>query len=72
MIVSSLLTFLFYILSILFLRSYFDIQYLQWHFFMKVLAITLLSWLPLHMIKCMMMRCDPSEQLKILRQENTN
>jgi hypothetical protein len=69
MFVASLLTFACYILSISFLRSYFDTSYLSWHFFLKVLAITLLSWLPLHILKCLVNRCDPTEQQKILRQE---
>ncbi len=50
MVLSSLLTFACYICSIVFLRSYFDTSYLNWQFFMKVLAITLLSWLPLHLV----------------------
>jgi hypothetical protein len=69
MFISSLLTFACYILSIVLLRSYFDTSYLTWQFFLKVLAITLLSWLPLHLLKCVVMRLDPTEQQKILRQE---
>lgn len=61
MIVSSLLTFVFYILSIAFLRTYFDTSYLTWKFFLKVLAITLLSWMPLHVVKLLIGRCDPTE-----------
>jgi hypothetical protein len=69
MIIASFLTFGCYILSISVLRSYFDTSYLSWHFFLRVLAITLLSWLPLHILKCLLNRCDPTEQQKIYRQE---
>jgi phospholipid-translocating ATPase len=72
MIVSSLLTFACYILSISLMRSYFDTSYLSWRFFLKVLAITLLSWLPLHLVKCLIERFDPTEQQKILKQEKSN
>ena len=71
MVVSSLGTFACYIMSISFLRAYFDTSYLSWEFFLKVLAITLLSWMPLHMIKCLLSRFDPTEQEKILKQEKS-
>ena len=61
MFISSVLTFACYIASIVLLRSYFDTSYLTWRFFLKVLAITLLSWLPLHIVKCLIMRFDPTE-----------
>lgn len=67
MVVSALGTFACYICSIAFLRSYFDTSYLSWQFFLKVIAITLLSWLPLHLAKCIIGRCDPTEQEKIMR-----
>ena len=69
MIVSSVLTFVIYILSIALLREYFDTSYITWAFVVKVLTITLISWLPLHMIKWLMSKIDPTEQQKILRQE---
>lgn len=47
MIISSVLTFGCYIMSIAFLRTYFDTSYLNWKFFLKVIALTLLSWVPL-------------------------
>ena len=69
MIVSSVLTFVIYIMSIALLREYFDTSYITWAFVVKVLAITLLSWLPLHLIKCLITKIDPTEQQKILKQE---
>lgn len=70
MIVSSVFTFVVYILSIALLRSYFDTSYITWQFVLKVLAITLLSWLPLHVAKWIIMKIDPTEQQKIMRQEH--
>lgn len=61
MIVSSVFTFVIYILSIALLRSYFDTSYITWQFVLKVLAITLLSWLPLHVAKWIIMKIDPTE-----------
>jgi hypothetical protein len=72
MVISSILTFCCYIASITLLRSYFDTSQMTWRFFMKVLAITLLSWMPLHIVKCIIMRLDPTEQQKILKQEMQN
>ena len=69
MIVSSVITFVIYILSIALLREYFDTSYITWAFILKVLAITVLSWLPLHLTSWIIMKCDPTEQQKILKQE---
>lgn len=48
MVTSSVLTFLVYILSIALLREYFDTSYITWEFIMKVVILTVASWLPLH------------------------
>ncbi|TNV85311.1 hypothetical protein FGO68_gene5532 [Halteria grandinella] len=69
MIVSSVLTFVIYILSIALLREYFDTSYITWAFVVKVLLITVLSWLPLHLTKWLIYKIDPTEQQKILNQE---
>lgn len=61
MIVSSVLTFMMYIMSIALLRSYFDTSYITWIFMAKVLCITLISWLPLHILKVIVEKIDPSE-----------
>jgi hypothetical protein len=61
MIVSSVLTFAIYILSIALLREYFDTSYITWSFVLKVLAITLVSWVPLHLTKWIIMKIDPTE-----------
>jgi phospholipid-translocating ATPase len=69
MIVSSVFTFVVYFLSIVLLRSYFDTSYITWMFVVKVIAITILSWFPLHLVKWIIRKLDPSEQDKIMKQE---
>jgi hypothetical protein len=63
--VSSVLTFLIYILSIALLREYFDTSYITWAFVLKVLVITVMSWLPLHVVQWCIKKIDPSEEQKI-------
>lgn len=69
-IVSSVITFLMYILSIALMRSYFNTSYLTFTFFVKVFLITLASWMPLHFFKILKTKIDPDEHQKIMRNEN--
>lgn len=66
MIVSSLLTFIVYFLSIVLLRQYFDASYITGIFFLKVLAIVAIAWGPPHVFKVIYERCDPSDHKKIM------
>ena len=50
MVVSSILTFIVYFMSIGLLRSYFNTSYVTWNFVLKVLAVTFVSWAPLHIV----------------------
>ena len=50
MVVSSVLTLFIYIFSFSLLSVYFQTSYITWEFVLKVLAITLASWLPLHLV----------------------
>jgi len=70
MIVSSILTFIIYFMSIALFRSYFDTSYITWLFVTKVVAITLASWAPLHLARIIYDCCDPSEHQKIMRQNH--
>jgi phospholipid-translocating ATPase len=70
MVVSSILTFFVYFASIGFLRSYFNTAYITWDFVIKVLIITFASWAPLHLCRMICDYCDPSEQLKIMKQNH--
>ena len=70
MIISSVLTFIIYFMSIGLLRSYFDTSYITWTFVCKVFAITLASWAPLHLARKIYDCCDPSEHQKIMKQDH--
>ena len=61
MIISSVLTFIIYFMSIGLLRSYFDVSYIDWTFVCKVFALTIASWAPLHLFRRIYEWCDPSE-----------
>ena len=70
MVVSSILTFIIYFMSIGLLRSYFNTSYITWNFVLKVLAITVASWAPLHIARLIMDCLDPSEHMKIMKQNH--
>ena len=67
MVISSILTFLIYFMSIGLFRGYFDTSYITWTFVMKVCLVTLASWAPLHLARRIYDFCDPSEHQKIMR-----
>ena len=69
MITSSVCTFMIYILSIALLREYFDTSYITWEFMMKVVALTAVGWIPMHVIKVIVYKIDPPEHLKIMKQD---
>lgn len=54
-----------YFMSILLLREYFDIGYINLTFIMKVGAITMITWLPLHLFYGLAELIDPSEHKKV-------
>ena len=51
MVVSSVLTLVTYIISIALLPVYFQTSYITWEFVLKVLCITLASWLPIYIVQ---------------------
>jgi len=68
-LISSILTLFIYILSIALLPEYFDTSYIEWMFVVKVLMITVVSWMPLHLVHCIVDKVDPSEFQKIMKEE---
>jgi len=52
-------------MSILLLKEYFDTSFIDLLFVMKIFAITIITWLPLHLIYFVTEQCDPSEHKKI-------
>ncbi len=51
--------------SILFFRNYFDTSAINEQFLMKVMIITAICWLPIHLIKRIGDRISPSEEDKL-------
>jgi len=70
MVVSSILTFIVYFMSIGLLRSYFNTSYITWDFVIKVFAVVIISWAPLHLARLVFDCIDPSEHVKIMRQNH--
>lgn len=70
MVISSIMTFIIYFMSIGLLRSYFDTSYVTWTFVVKVLLLTFASWAPLHLARLIYDFIDPSEHQKIMAQNH--
>jgi len=66
---ASILTGVMYILSIALLRTYFDTSYITWTFVLQVIAVSMLSWMPLHLVKCIFQKIQPTEERKIMKQD---
>ena len=67
MVLTMLITLIIYIASIVIFRSYFEVSYIDWQFIAKVSILTLLCWLPLHLLKMILVRCDPNQEQKIMK-----
>ncbi len=65
MFLIQLATLVVYFMSIVILQEYFDTSFIDSMFVIKILAITLITWLPLHFLYAITEACDPSEQKKI-------
>lgn len=64
--ISQVITGIIYLLSMFALKSYFDLGYLfSIEFIGRVIAITLISWMPLHLIKVLMTLIDPADYRKV-------
>ena len=55
-----------YFMSIVLLKEYFDTSFIDHLFFVKIAAITLITWAPLHFLYFISEQCDPSEHKKIM------
>lgn len=55
-----------YFMSIVLLREYFDTSFIDTIFIAKILAITLITWAPLHFLYFVSEACDPSEHRKVM------
>jgi phospholipid-translocating ATPase len=55
-----------YFMSILFMKQYFDVSYMDEIFFVKVFAIVAVTWLPMHMLYFLLDYLDPSEHRRVM------
>jgi len=69
MILSIIFTVFIYIASIVFFRNYFDTSYIDMEFMLKTLILTGVSWLPVHIIKMLIERLDPSQEAKVQKNQ---
>lgn len=54
-----------YFISVILLREYFDLHYLDFTFVLKVCFITLVSWLPFQIVYYLINIFDPSDNQKV-------
>ena len=66
MLISQILSLFLYFYTIMLLNNVFDLSYLTWAFLWKIIVITLMSWLPLHLLKLLIRRIDPTDYEKIM------
>ena len=68
MVLSIIITLVTYIGSIVVFRQYFQVSYIDGPFLLKVILLTLVTWLPLQVFKKVMERCDPTQEQKIMQE----
>lgn len=68
MIAAQTCSIIIYFSSILFLNSIFNVKFMGLDFIIKILIITLISWLPLHLLKIFLRWFDPTDYEKIRNQ----
>jgi|JI6StandDraft_1071083.scaffolds.fasta_scaffold01364_23 phospholipid-translocating ATPase len=66
-LISQILTFVVYIASIILFQQYIDVSVMDFAFAKKVALIVVLSWLPMHMVKLIRQKYDPTENEKIMK-----
>lgn len=66
MFVAELFTVSLYVASIIFLQNYINLADIDKNFVIKVLILVLISWLPIHIVKLILRKWDPSESDKIM------
>mmetsp|Transcript_35465 Transcript_35465/g.25856 ORF Transcript_35465/g.25856 Transcript_35465/m.25856 type:complete len:199 (-) Transcript_35465:124-720(-) len=69
MVISIILTFGTYMLSIVCFRNYIQVSYIDGQFCLQVIIMTIVSWLPLHLAKMIMSRCVPNQEEKVMRED---
>jgi len=70
MVASVFISMAVYLGSIIFFRQYFETSYVDWMFCLKVIILSLICWLPLQIFKKFMEYCDPTQEEKIMKEDN--
>jgi len=65
MIFALIGTFIAYILSYLFLKSVLDFYYLNWQTVIKIIIITLITWMPFYIVDKFKRFCYPEAHEKL-------
>ena len=65
MILSVIFTIVIYVGSIVMFRQYFDLSTFTMEFLLKVIVITAICWLPIHILKKIIENISPSEESKV-------
>ena len=64
--ISEVVTAVIYLLSVMALDNYFDLDYIfSVGFIWRVVAITVVAWVPVHMTKWLANKLDPPEESKV-------
>ena len=66
MFIAELFTVSLYVAAIIFLQNYINLADIDKNFVINVLILVLISWLPIHIIKLVLRKWDPSESDKIM------
>jgi len=61
------LSFMVYAASIWLFKDYFNLEAIDGEFILKILCVTGVAWVPIHVIKCIFGRIDPTDATKIQR-----
>lgn len=67
MIGSAIGTIIMYFASIILLREYINVDVITADFLVTIVLIVSVSWLPLHIVKCIVNYVDPSDYQKVMQ-----
>lgn len=65
MIISFIVTIIIYVCSLIFLKSILDMYYLSFKIIIKLLLITIISWIPFYIIEKVRKYCNPKVHEKL-------
>ena len=72
MVISWIITIILYLTCIFFLKTLINIKIIDKYFGLNVIFVCLLSWAPLHLLRILMKKYDPTENEKIMKRKSLN